>query len=93
MSRVAKNPIKLPAGVDLNLSGSLLNVKGPKGALVLNMHPGVSLDENEGEYLVTPDSDKNMAMAGTFRALIGNMVVYPCPDRIVWFKSITGEKP
>ena len=75
MSRVAKNPIKLPAGVDLNISGSLLNVKGPKGTLALDMHPGVSLDENEGEYLVKPDGDKNMAMAGTFRALIGNMVV------------------
>lgn len=74
MSRVAKNPIKLPAGVDINLSGSMLNVKGPKGNLDLDMHPGVSLDENEGEYLVKPDGDKNMAMAGTFRALIGNMV-------------------
>jgi len=75
MSRVAKNPIKLPTGVDLNLSGSLLNVKGPKGTLALDMHPGVSLDENDGEYIVKPDGDKNMAMAGTFRALIGNMVV------------------
>jgi large subunit ribosomal protein L6 len=74
MSRVAKNPIKLPAGVDIKLSGSLLNVKGPKGNLALDLHPGVSLDENEGEYLVKPDSEKNMAMAGTFRALIGNMV-------------------
>ena len=33
MSRVAKNPIKLPSGVDLNISGSQLNVKGPKGIL------------------------------------------------------------
>jgi len=74
MSRVAKNPIKLPAGVALNLSDSLLNVKGPKGTLTLSMHPGVSLGENEGEYIVKPDGDKHMAMAGTFRALIGNMV-------------------
>ena len=75
MSRVAKNPIKLPSGVDIKLSGSQLNVKGPKGDLDLILHPGVSLDENDGEYLVKPDGDKHMAMAGTFRSLIGNMVV------------------
>ena len=74
MSRVAKSPIKLPSGVDLNLSGSQLNVKGPKGNLSVDLHPNVSLNENDGEYMVTPDSDKNIAMAGTFRALINNMV-------------------
>ena len=74
MSRVAKSPIKLPSGVDLNLSGSQLNVKGPKGNLSVDLHPSVSLDENDGEYMVIPDSDKNIAMAGTFRALINNMV-------------------
>ena len=75
MSRGAKNPIKLPSGVDINISGSELKVKGPKGNLALNLHPGVSLDENDGEYLVKSDSDKNLAMAGTFRALVNNMVV------------------
>ena len=74
MSRVAKNPLKLPSGVDINISGSQLSVKGPKGNLELVLHPGISVDENDGEYLVTPDSAKNMAMAGTFRALVGNMV-------------------
>ena len=75
MSRVAKNPIKLPSGVEFNISGSQLNVKGPKGNLELLLHPGVSLAENDGEYLVKPDGDKNMAMAGTFRSLVSNMVV------------------
>ena len=75
MSRVAQDPIKLPAGVDLKISGSQLNVKGPKGKLELVMHPGVSLDETDGEYIVKPDGDQNMAMAGTFRALVNNMVI------------------
>ena len=74
MSRVASNPIKLPSGVAISIDGSLLNVKGPKGNLELNLHPGVRLDESDGEYLVKPDGDKNVAMAGTFRALVGNMV-------------------
>jgi len=75
MSRVAKNPISLPSGVDINISGSDLKVKGPKGNLELNMHPSVSLEENDGQYLVKPDSDKSLAMAGTFRSLVNNMVI------------------
>ena len=75
MSRVAKNPISLPTGVEFNISGSELKVKGPKGNLELNLHPSMSLEENDGQYMVKPDSDKNVAMAGTFRALVNNMVI------------------
>jgi len=75
MSRVAKNPIKLPSGVDINISGSQLNVKGPKGNLDLDLHPGISLEETDGEYVVKPAGDEHIAMAGTFRALVNNMVV------------------
>ena len=74
MSRVAKNPLKLPSGVDINISGSQLNVKGPKGDLELVLHPGISLNENDGEYLVKNENEKDLSMAGTFRALVGNMV-------------------
>lgn len=74
MSRVAKSPIKVPAGVDINISGSQMNVKGPKGSLDLDLHPSISFDVNDGEYLVKPESDKDLAMAGTFRALVNNMV-------------------
>lgn len=74
MSRIAKNPIVLPSGVDIKVNGSQVDVKGPKGSLALNLHPGVSLDEVNGEYMVIPDGEKNQAMAGTFRALVGNMV-------------------
>jgi large subunit ribosomal protein L6 len=75
MSRVAKNPIRLPSGVNLNISGSHLNVKGPKGNLDLHLHPGVQLSESDGQYLVKPEGDKNVAMAGTFRSLVSNMVI------------------
>ena len=74
MSRVAKNPITLPSGVDINIDGSQLNVKGPKGKLTLILHPAISFDVNDGQYLVKADSDKDLAMAGTFRALVNNMV-------------------
>jgi len=74
MSRVANNPILVPNGVDINIKGSQLNVKGPKGNLELVLHPSISLNETDGEYIVKPDGDKNVAMAGTFRALVNNMV-------------------
>jgi len=74
MSRVAKNPIKLPSGVDINISGSELSVKGPKGNLTVVLYPGISFDVNDGEYLVKNEDKKNLAMAGTFRALVNNMV-------------------
>ena len=74
MSRVAKNPITLPKGVELKINGRQLDVKGPKGNLTLKLHSAISLNENDGVFQVVPDSDKNMAMAGTFRALVGNMI-------------------
>jgi len=74
MSRVAKNPITLPSGVAINISGSQLNVKGPKGNLELALYPGISFDEVNGEYLVKNENEKDLSMAGTFRALVGNMV-------------------
>ncbi len=74
MSRVAKKPITVPSGVDIKIDGLKVNVKGPKGTLEVDMHPTVSIAENDGQYQVEPKTDKDMAMAGTFRSLIDNMV-------------------
>ena len=49
MSRVAKNPVKLPAGVEIKMSGQQLSVKGAKGALELNVHPSVEVIQESGE--------------------------------------------
>lgn len=74
MSRVANNPIVLPKGVELNVSGSDVSVKGPKGNLSLTLHPSVSIKQEDGEYKMGWDTRKDVAMAGTFRALVNNMV-------------------
>jgi large subunit ribosomal protein L6 len=74
MSRVAKNPVSVPQGVDVNVNADVLKVKGPKGDMSLNLHPTVRIEEKDGQYQVSPDNIKNMAMAGTFRALMANMV-------------------
>jgi large subunit ribosomal protein L6 len=74
MSRVANNPISLPKGVELTIAGRSVDVKGPKGNLSLDLHPAVSLEQEDNEIRVKWDADKDVAMAGTFRALVNNMV-------------------
>lgn len=76
MSRVAKNPITLPSGVDVNLDGSKLTVKGTKGTMKLDLHAFVTLKNDGGMITVVPvkEGRDEWAMAGTFRALVGNMV-------------------
>jgi large subunit ribosomal protein L6 len=74
MSRVAKAPIELPAGVDFKVQDGKVNVKGPKGNMVLNLHPSVSFVQEDKELRVQAASDSDMPMAGTFRSLVNNMV-------------------
>jgi len=74
MSRIAKNPIELPKGIEFQHSDGVVHVKGPKGSLEMNLHPGVGVSVEEGSLQVAPHNDADMAMAGTMRALIANMV-------------------
>jgi large subunit ribosomal protein L6 len=75
MSRIAKAPIELPSGVELNVQGGEVKVKGPKGNLVLKLHPNVSLEKEDNNFLVKPANDSAIPMAGTFRSLVNNMVI------------------
>jgi large subunit ribosomal protein L6 len=76
MSRVAKKPVSIPAGVTVTQSGQALTIKGPKGELGLNVHPDVELRQDGEVLTVVPRSEGRAAwaMAGTMRALVGNMV-------------------
>ncbi len=76
MSRVAKNPISIPAGVDVNVAGQDVSVKGPKGVASLNIHGDVSVVTEDGAIKFSPRSAAKTAnaLAGTMRALVNNMV-------------------
>lgn len=75
MSRVAKYPVKVPAGVEIKLDGNQLTAKGGQGTLSLTIHPDVVIGQEEGQLTFTPsESDKSWAMAGTTRALVQNLV-------------------
>ncbi len=76
MSRIAKNPVPMASGVEAELKGNSLTVKGPRGSLAMECHTEVQVDKVDGELRVAPRSGSRFAraMAGTTRSLINNMV-------------------
>ncbi|AJD47005.1 50S ribosomal protein L6 [Alcanivorax sp. S71-1-4] len=76
MSRVAKNPIKLPQGVEVKIDDQRVAIKGGKGALEHVVHELVAVAVDDGVLSVRPqkESQQAWALAGTTRALLSNMV-------------------
>jgi large subunit ribosomal protein L6 len=76
MSRVGKNPIPLPKGVDVRVEGTRVTVKGPKGELSRDIDPDMKIEQEDGRLVVSRPSDisRHRAMHGLTRALIANMV-------------------
>ena len=77
MSRIGKNPVILPNGVQATLSGRTLTVKGPKGTQSMEVHPDIKCEVKGNEIVFTRSSDvaAERALHGTARALAHNMVV------------------
>ncbi len=77
MSRVAKMPVAIPAGVDVAFKEGQINVKGALGALALTQNPLVTIKNDDGKLTFAPanDSREANAMSGTMRQLVNNMVV------------------
>lgn len=76
MSRVAKNPVELPSGVEVKIDGQSMSIKGAKGSLNLDLHASVEVKQEDNQLQVAARSgDKiSRAMSGTTRALLSNMV-------------------
>ena len=74
MSRVAKRAINLPKGVELKEADGVLSVKGPKGTLTLAKPVGVSVSNENGIVQLGAADPDDMAMAGTIRAILSNMM-------------------
>ena len=74
MSRVAKDPIPLPKGVEVKLNGSDLTVKGGKGTLSLSLSEGIKISQDESILTLAYEGVQFSAIAGTTRALLNNMV-------------------
>jgi large subunit ribosomal protein L6 len=77
MSRIGKLPVAIPAGVDVNIDGSTVTVKGAKGELTRQFHPNITVEKKENALVVTRPNDEkqNRALHGLTRSLLNNMVV------------------
>ena len=76
MSRIGKMPIQIPAGVTVNINGTEVAVKGPKGELKNNFHKDITIAVEGNEINVTRPSDQkeHRALHGLTRTLVANMV-------------------
>ena len=76
MSRIAKYPVPVPKGVEVNLAGGSIAVKGPLGAIARPADPnvGVQKDGEQITFKALGNSNHANAMSGTMRALVAGMV-------------------
>ncbi|MEE4300300.1 MAG: 50S ribosomal protein L6 [Pseudomonadales bacterium] len=77
MSRIAKNPITVPSGVEVAVAAGELKVKGGKGQLSMAINPAVEVKFEDGQLTFAPagDAEDGWAQAGTARAVANNLVV------------------
>jgi large subunit ribosomal protein L6 len=75
MSRIAKEPVELPKGVEFNLSGTTVTLKGSKGSLSMDLNSEIELSQEDNQLQVKARSGSRfaIAMSGTTRALLANM--------------------
>lgn len=76
MSRVAKNPIAVPSGVEVGIEANFVTVKGPQGLLRFIIHKSVSVTHKDNLIQVIANDDSTLAntQSGTARAVLANMV-------------------
>jgi large subunit ribosomal protein L6 len=76
MSRIAKQPVELPKGVEFSQANGVVKVKGPKGELAMELNSEVEIGVEDNLASITPRSGSRFANAisGTMRALVANMV-------------------
>jgi len=77
MSRIGKNPIEIPAGVDVTVDGQRVSVKGPKGELSLTVSEPIAVAKEDNTIVVTRPNDerRSRALHGLSRSLINNLVI------------------
>lgn len=76
MSRIGQKPVEIPKGVEVKIDNNILNAKGPKGSLSLEVHPRIKVTIDNGKIVLTRPTDEpsDRALHGTMRALVANMI-------------------
>lgn len=76
MSRIAKKPIDIPSGAEVSINGQTVSVKGPKGNISIDLHDAVAIAQDAGQLSFSNKVEGgSLAMAGTMRSLVNNLVV------------------
>ena len=74
MSRVAKKPVALAKGVELNVQPESISVKGPKGSLSVPKPAGIEVKIEDGNAMLSANDASLVPLTGTLRAIVANMV-------------------
>lgn len=76
MSRIAKNPVAIPSGVEVKIDGQQVTVKGPKGSITKTFNDAVEIKVEDGQVVFLPREgfSNGWAQAGTARSIVNNMV-------------------
>ena len=76
MSRIAKQPIEIPGGVEFSVNGREVSAKGPKGQLKVTLHEAVELKQDDKVVTLAPKdaSQAALAVTGTMRSVVSNIV-------------------
>jgi large subunit ribosomal protein L6 len=74
MSRVAKKPVTLPKGVEINVAADSISTKGPKGTLSVAKPAGIELKVEGDTAVFSTENAEQIALTGTLRAILANMV-------------------
>jgi large subunit ribosomal protein L6 len=76
MSRIGRQPINIPAGVEVTIDEKMVTAKGPKGELKVKILKGLKVEKNENQLVVTQEIENSdtQKQFGLLRTLIGNMI-------------------
>ncbi len=76
MSRIGKQPVTIPSGVDVTIDGQNVSVKGPKGTLAVAVAEPIKVSQDDGAIVVTRPNDerRNRSLHGLSRTLVANLV-------------------
>ncbi len=76
MSRIAKQPIELPGGVEFSIAGREVSAKGPKGQLSVTLHGAVELKQEDNLIMLSPKDGRqsSIAVTGTMRSVVSNII-------------------
>lgn len=77
MSRIGKNPVVIPGGVEVTIANDILTAKGGKGTLTVPLHETVNVKQEDGKIVVAPrdESKRALTMWGTVRSQVNNAIV------------------